>query len=102
MEKVVFKDMIMNHKTILFGSIGALVETSDLQRRAFNQAFSEAELHLDVKDCIAIEDSEISMQSALVAAIRCIGFPGANTHDNDFIGAVLVTDHLSVDDLTEL
>ena len=230
MEKVVFKDMIMNHKAILFGSIGTLVETSDLQRRAFNQAFSEAELdwnwsseeyqrllaksggcerienyaiqrdvdvdakqlhsqktkifdslmakeaillrpgaaslinhaldnslllafvtntsevnidavffalgdqikrsdfsfigndkmvsnpkpspdiylkalselHLDAKDCIAIEDSEISMKSALAAAIRCIGFPGANTQGNDFSGAAFVTDHLSVDDLTEL
>ena len=61
-----------------------------------------SEMHLDAQDCIAIEDTEISMQSALVAAIRCIGFPGANTHDNDFIGAVLVTDHLSADDLTEL
>ncbi len=230
MEKVVFKDMIMNHKAILFGSIGTLVETSDLQRRAFNQAFSEAELdwnwnseeyqhlltksggcervenyaiqrgvdidakqlhrqktiifdalmateaillrpgaanlishaldnalllafvtstsqtnidavffalgdqikrsdfnfigndtivsnpkpspdiylkalaemHLDAQDCIAIEDTEVSMQSALAASIRCIGFPGANTQGNDFSGAAFVTDHLSVDDLTEL
>ena len=34
----------MNYKAILFGSIGTLVETSELQRRAFNQAFSEAGL----------------------------------------------------------
>ena len=31
-------------KAILFGSIGTLVETSDLQREAFNQAFNEAGL----------------------------------------------------------
>ena len=61
-----------------------------------------SELYLDARDCIAIEDSEISMQSALAAAIRCIGFPGANTQGNDFSGAAFVTDHLSVDDLTEL
>jgi len=30
--------------TLLFGSIGTLVETSDLQRQAFNQAFKEAGL----------------------------------------------------------
>ena len=230
MGKVVFKDMMMNYKAIFFGSIGTLVETSELQRRSFNQAFAEAgldwnwsseeyqrllaksggcdrienyaiqcgvdvdvkelhrqktkifdnlmtketillrpgvaslishsldsglllafvtntskvnidavffalgcqikrsdfsfigndtmvsnpkpspdiylkalsELHLDAKDCIAIEDSEISMKSALAAAIRCIGFPGANTQGNDFSGAAFVTDHLSVDDLTEL
>ena len=34
----------MTTKAILFGSIGTLVETSELQRRAFNQAFSEAGL----------------------------------------------------------
>lgn len=31
-------------KALLFGSIGVLVETSDLQRRAFNRAFAEAGL----------------------------------------------------------
>ena len=230
MEKVVFKDMIMNHKAILFGSIGTLVETSELQRRSFNQAFAEAgldwnwnceeyqqllaksggcdriqnyaiqrgvdvdvkqlhrqktkifdslmaketillrpgvaslisyaldkslllafvtntskvnidavffalgdqirrddfsfigndtivsnpkpspdiylkalaEMHLDAQDCIAIEDTEISMQSALAASIQCIGFPGANSQGNDFSGAVLVTNHLSADDLAGL
>tara|TARA_B110000114_G_scaffold55849_1_gene59449 strand:+ start:1161 stop:1829 length:669 start_codon:yes stop_codon:yes gene_type:complete len=34
----------MTVKAIFFGSIGTLIETSDLQRRAFNQAFSEAGL----------------------------------------------------------
>ena len=61
-----------------------------------------SELHLDAKDCIAIEDSEISMQSALEAGIQCIGFPGANTQGNDFSGAEFVTDHLSANDLTKL
>ena len=36
--------MLTNFKAILFGSIGTLVETSELQRTAFNQAFSEAGL----------------------------------------------------------
>ena len=230
MGKVVFKDMIMNHKAILFGSIGTLVETSELQRCSFNKAFAEAgldwnwnseeyqqllaksggcdrienyaiqrgidvdvkqlhrqktkifdslmaketillrpgvarlisyaldkslllafvtntskvnidavffalgdqirrddfsfigndtivsnpkpspdiylkalaEMHLDAQDCIAIEDTVISMQSALAASIRCIGFPGANTQGNDFSGAVLVTNQLSADDLAGL
>ena len=31
-------------KAIIFGSIGTLTETSDLQRRAFNAAFGEADL----------------------------------------------------------
>ena len=37
----------MHPTAILFGSIGTLVETSDLQREAFNQAFSEAGLDWD-------------------------------------------------------
>jgi HAD superfamily hydrolase (TIGR01509 family) len=36
--------MTMTVKAILFGSIGTLVETSDFQRRAFNQAFTQAGL----------------------------------------------------------
>jgi beta-phosphoglucomutase-like phosphatase (HAD superfamily) len=34
----------MTLKAILFGSIGTLVETSEFQRRAFNQAFAQAGL----------------------------------------------------------
>ena len=37
----------MKLKAILFGSIGTLIETSEIQRRAFNQAFSEAKLGWD-------------------------------------------------------
>ena len=44
MGKLIQKANIMTVKAIFFGSIGTLVETSDLQRRAFNQAFSEADL----------------------------------------------------------
>ena len=36
--------MTINYKAILFGSIGTIVETSELQLRSFNQAFSEAGL----------------------------------------------------------
>ena len=41
----------MNIRAIIFGSIGTLVETSDLQRQSFNQAFKEANLnwHWDSK-----------------------------------------------------
>ena len=207
----------MNYKAILFGSIGTLIETSELQRNAFNQAFSEngldwnwspaqyqdllkksggrqriedfaahqgievdakklhdektkifddlmvsgdvllrpgvaslidqaldngiklafvtstskdnvdavfqalknqlnrsnfsfigndiylkalSELNLQAEECVAIEDTEVSMQSALAASIKCIGFPGAFAKDNDFSSAILVTDNLSFNDLT--
>ena len=34
--------MLLNLKAIMFGSIGTIVETSELQRKSFNKAFSEA------------------------------------------------------------
>jgi len=37
----------MTTKALLFGAIGVLVETSELQRQAFNQAFMEAGLDWD-------------------------------------------------------
>jgi len=224
------QDMIMDYKAILFGSIGTLVETSELQRRAFNQAFTKAgldwnwsvetyrrlltksggcqrikdfaaqcglkvdakqlhqektiifnrlmasenillrpgaasiirhaldnslqlgfatnsseanidavflaisnqinrsdfdfignvkiasnskpnpeiylkalsELQLDAQDCIAIEDTQVSMHAALAADIRCIAFPGAFAEDSDFSGAALVTPRLCVSELSTL
>ena len=36
--------MIQNPKAILFGSVGTLIESSELQRESFNQAFQEAGL----------------------------------------------------------
>jgi len=56
-------------------------------------------LALNAEDCIAIEDTAASMNSALIAGIKCIGFPGAFAASNDFTGALLVTDKLSIDHL---
>jgi HAD superfamily hydrolase (TIGR01509 family) len=39
------KALQMTQKALLFGSIGTLVETSELQRLAFNEAFAEAGLN---------------------------------------------------------
>jgi HAD superfamily hydrolase (TIGR01509 family) len=39
------KDYTMTHlKAVIFGAIGVIAETSDLQRRAFNAAFAEAKV----------------------------------------------------------
>ena len=54
-----------------------------------------SELKLKAKDCIAIEDTQVSMQAALDADISCIGFPGALAQDDDFINAIIVTDDVS-------
>ena len=58
------------------------------------------ELNLKAEDCVAIEDTEVSMQSALSASIKCIGFPGEFANDNDFSSAILVTENLSFNDLS--
>lgn len=52
-------------KAILFGSIGVLAETSDLQRRAFNRAFAEAGL-----DWIWTEDQYRAMLAVAGGADR--------------------------------
>ena len=54
-------------------------------------------MNLNAQDCIAIEDTVSSMNAALAAGIRCIGFPGAFAVTSDFSGAMRVTDHLSPD-----
>ena len=42
----------MKYKALLFGSIGTLIESSDIQRNSFNEAFKEAglEWHWDEQD----------------------------------------------------
>ena len=36
---------MIKYKAVLFGSIGTIIETSDLQRKAFNQAFKKNDLN---------------------------------------------------------
>jgi beta-phosphoglucomutase-like phosphatase (HAD superfamily) len=36
---------LIKYKAVLFGSIGTIIETSDLQRKAFNQAFKKNDLN---------------------------------------------------------
>ena len=54
-----------------------------------------SELNLGANECIAIEDTEVSMRSAIDANLKCIAFPGALAHDNNFSNAHLVTEDLS-------
>lgn len=56
-------------------------------------------LKLDAKDCLAIEDTEVSMRSAINANIKCIAFPGAMALDNDFSAALHISDDLSPNNL---
>ena len=65
--------------------------SSDIYTKALS------DLGLKTQSCIAVEDTETSMQAALAAGIRCIAFPGAYAATQDFSGALLTTSCLSLD-----
>ena len=52
-------------------------------------------LNLKPKECLAIEDTEESMRSALKAKIRCIIFPGKLHENNNFKGAYKIIKKLN-------
>ena len=54
-----------------------------------------SQLGLAADQVVAIEDTPVSMASALAAKIRVIATPGAMTADQDFSGASLITDNLA-------
>ena len=176
---------MIKYKSIIFGSIGTIVETSNIQRKSFNKAFKKSgldwhwsvgeykkllersggenrlsnysnkknikintklgfatsttvtninsifftlknsinkkdfdfignnkfalrkkpypdiykitlkKLNLKSKDCLAIEDTEESMKSALKAKIRCIAFPGKLHNNKEFKGSYKIIKKLS-------
>ena len=52
-------------------------------------------LNLKPKECLAIEDTEESMKSALKAKIRCIAFPGKLHQHKNFKGAYKIIKNLN-------
>ncbi len=59
-------------------------------------------LGLSANEVIAIEDTPVSIASALAAGITVIATPGAMTKDQDFSGAALVTDNLAAMSLEQI
>ena len=62
----------MTLKAIIFGSIGTVTETSDMQRRAFNRAFAEAGLNWDwdfetYKDLVAGDGAVVGGSDRIAA-----------------------------------
>jgi len=58
-----------------------------------------AKLGLEAEDCLAFEDSENGLRSALGAGIPTLVTVNDYTSDQDFTGALLVTDHLGEPEL---
>lgn len=61
-----------------------------------------ARLGLPASACLAIEDSENGLKSALAAGLRCLITTNAYTVDQDFSGAQCVLDDLGATQLTDL
>lgn len=61
-----------------------------------------SELGLAAHEVVAIEDTPVSMASAIAAGIAVIATPGAMTDDQDFAGAAMKVDHLAAVTLKEL
>ena len=64
---------------------------SDIYEYALNY------LKVDEKDCLAIEDTEESLKSALKAKIRCIAFPGKYHTENKFRGSYKIVNKLTAE-----
>ena len=56
-------------------------------------------LNLNSKECLAIEDTEESMQSALNANIKCIAFPGKLHENKKFKGSLKIIKRLNKKDI---
>ena len=54
-----------------------------------------SQLGLAANEVVAIEDTPVSMASAIAAGIAVIATPGAMTSDQDFAGAALIVDDLA-------
>ena len=70
----------MTLKAIIFGSIGTVTETSDMQRRAFNRAFAEAGLNWDwdfetYKDMVAGDGAVVGGSDRISAYAAARGEP---------------------------
>ena len=61
-----------------------------------------SQLGLAAHEVVAIEDTPVSMASAIAAGIAVIATPGAMTSDQDFSGAALVVDDLAVVTLEQI
>ena len=60
------------------------------------------ELGVDAGNAVAIEDSKPSLTAANAAEIACIAFPSANTGDQDFRSAAMVTEILHPDQIDSI
>jgi len=57
------------------------------------------DLGVTASECIAIEDTAVSMKSAIAAGIDCVAFPGAFTEASDFDDDVRIVEKLDPDTL---
>ncbi len=74
-------------------SSGDMVEKKKPAPDIFLKAL--ADLKLDARNCIALEDSLNGLKSAMAAEIKTVITPSIYTDDDDFTGAALITPTLA-------
>lgn len=77
---------VVDRKDFAFIGNSSMIENSKPAPDIYVKALKD--LNVLPQEIIAIEDSEASLKSALAAGIRCIAFPGENTADQNYEGAL--------------
>lgn len=78
-----------------FASITTIDKISAVKPAPDAYLYCLSQLGLAANEVVAIEDTPVSMASAIAAGIAVIATPGAMTDDQDFSGAALVADDLT-------
>ncbi|MEH6609101.1 MAG: HAD-IA family hydrolase [Halioglobus sp.] len=84
---------IVNRDDFAFVGNASMVESGKPAPDIYIKAMQDMAIKPD--EMIAIEDSEPSLESPVAAGIRCIAFPGANTAEQNYDGAVVRVDALT-------
>ena len=89
----------------LFVALTTKEDTTNRKPLPDSYLLSAQKLGVDPSECVAIEDSEIGLQAAKAAGMKCIVIPNAYTKDQDFSLADLVVnsaDEIDMDILRKL
>ena len=85
-----------------FASITTIDKISAVKPAPDAYLYCLSQLGLAANEVVAIEDTPVSMASAIAAGIAVVATPGAMTGDQDFSGAALKVDDLTAVTLAQL
>ena len=85
-----------------FASITTIDKLGAVKPAPYAYLHCLSQLKLSAHEVVAIEDTPVSMASAIAAGITVIATPGAMTSDQDFSGAAIKVDDLAAVTLAQL